>query len=118
MFDLNGNNPRKEILAQYKEREIIGGVYIIRNMLSNRLLLDASADIKSIRNRFEFARKTGSCVVPRLQEDWSEHGSASFSFEVLEELKRGENQTDAQFKADLDLLREIWSEKLSNEKLY
>ena len=112
------NNTRKEILAQYKEREIIGCVYLIRNTLNNRVLLDTSADINSIRNRFEFAQKTGSCVVPKLQEDWSEHGSGAFSFEVLDELKRGENQTDAQFKDELGLLKDMWSEKLANEEFY
>jgi len=53
-----------------------------------------------------------------LQEDWSENGSGSFSLEILEELKRGETQTDVQFKADLDILKDLWSEKLSDEDLY
>ena len=115
---MSGNGARKEILAQYKERSITGCVYVIRNTLNNRLLLDASTDIKSTRNRFEFARITGSCVMPKLKDDWAEHGSGAFSLEVLEELKKGETQTDAQFKADLDLLKEIWSEKLANEVFY
>ena len=104
---------KKKILAQYKERERIGGVYLIRNTLNNKILLDAAADLQSIRNRFEFAQKTGSCVNPKLQKDWFEHGCGAFVLEVPEQLVKGNTQTDADFKADLEFLKEIWFDKLS-----
>ena len=113
-----GSNTKKELIAQYKERETTGGVYIIRNTRNNKLLLDAATDIKIVRNRFEFAHKTGSCVNMKLQKDWAEHGSGSFVLEVLEELRKGETQTDKEFKADIDLLKEMWSEKLKDEEMY
>jgi len=109
---MTGNEKKKEILAQYKEREVVGGVYIIRNTLNNKLLLDAASDLQSIRNRFDFALKTGSCVNPKLQKDWSEHGSGVFVLEILEELIKGNTQTDAQFKADVEFLKEVWLDKL------
>jgi len=115
---LNDKSAKKELLAQYREREIVGCVYLVRNTLNNRLLLDYSTDVTSIRNRYEFAQKTGSCVAVKLNNDWMEHGSGAFSFEVLEELKKSETQTDAQYKADLEFLREAWREKLSNEVFY
>ena len=107
------NDKKKETLAQYKEREVIGGVYIVRNTMKNMLLLDSAPDIQSIKNRFEFAQKTGSCVNPKLQKDWSEYGSGAFVLEVLEELKKGNTQTDAEFKADVSILKEMWFEELS-----
>ena len=113
------NDIKKEILAQYKEREIIGCVFIIKNTLNNKLLLEASTDLQSVRNRFEFAHKTGSCINPKLQKDWSEHGSGAFVLEILEELKKGSSQTDAGFRADVDFLKETWFDKLSkSEELY
>ena len=113
------NDTRKEILAQYKEREKIGCVYLIKNTLNNKLLLDASTDLQSVGNRFEFAQKTGSCINPKLQKDWSEHGNGVFVLEVLEELKKGSSQTDAGFKADVDFLKETWLDKLSkSEEFY
>ena len=116
---MNSNEKKKEILGQYKEREIIGGIYIIRNTVNNKLLLEAATDLQSIKNRFEFAQTTGSCVYSKLRKDWSEHGSEAFFLEVVEELKRGSTQKDAEFKADVDFLKEIWFEKLSNsEELY
>ena len=116
---MKNNGKKKEILAQYKEREIIGGVYLIRNTVNNKLLLDAATDLQSIRNRFEFARKTGSCVNPQLQSDWSGHGSGAFVFEVLEELKKTSAQTENEFKAEVYLMKDIWFEQLSKcEDMY
>ena len=109
---------KKELTAQYKERETIGGIYAIRNTLSNKLLLGATADLRSVENRFEFSMKTGSCVDPKLQSDRNLHGCDCFVFEVLEELRKGKTQTAKEYKADIDVLKEMWLEKLSQRNLY
>jgi len=109
---------KKELQSQYIQREIVGGVYIMRNIQNNKILLDASTDISGSKNRFEFAQKTGSCVNPKLQKDWAAYGHDQFTFEVLDELKKGEAQTQEEFKTDIGLLKEIWREKLTNEDFY
>ncbi|MDR2712861.1 MAG: GIY-YIG nuclease family protein [Clostridiales bacterium] len=109
---------KKEIREDYKEREVIGGVYIVKNTLKNKLYLDSALDLQGSKNRFEFAIKTGSCVHPRLQKDWAEQKANGFSFEILEELKRGETQSAAEFKDDLEFIKQIWLEKLAGENLY
>ena len=109
---------KKEIQAQYKEREVIGGVYAIRNTTKNKLLIEAAADLHGSRNRFEFAQKTGSCIHPKLQYDWAEQTADQFAFEVLDEMKKGDNQTSKQFSADIELMKQMWLEKLSGENLY
>lgn len=115
---MKSNESKKDLQIQYKERQIIGGVYLIRNTQNNRLLLEAAVDLRGSKNRFEFAQKTGSCVHMKLQEDWLKQDNSHFVFEVLEELKKGATQTDADFRADVNLLKEIWQEKLSDEHLY
>jgi hypothetical protein len=115
---MKDTNTKKELQSQYKEREVTGGVYIIKNTLKNKLLCEVAIELNSARNRFEFSQKTGSCASLKLQKDWVEQGSGQFTFEVLEELKKGDTQTDAEFKADLELLREMWLEKLSGEEMY
>ena len=109
---------KKEIQAEYKERGIIGGVYVIKNTLKNKLYLDTATDLQGSKNRFEFAVKTGSCVHPKLQVDWAEQKAKHFSFEVLEELVQGENQSMADFKDDVEVLKQIWLEKLTGENFY
>lgn len=115
---MKDSKTKKELQALYKEREIVGGVYVIKNTLNNKLLLEADTDLQGSKNRFEFAQKTGSCVDMKLQKDWAAQGCGQFVFEVLEELKKSETQTAADFKADVALLKEIWLEKLSGENLY
>ena len=110
------SNTKKEYKALYRERETIGGVYLIRNTVNNRVLLDAATDLNSRRNRFEFSQKTGSCVEMKLQRDWVAQETSDFVFEVLEELKKSDTQTPAEFKADIEFLKEIWLDKLAGEE--
>jgi hypothetical protein len=115
---LKDKKTKKELIAQYKGREIIGGVYAIKNTLNNKLLLRAAVDLKGSKNRFEFSLKTGSCVDMKLQNDWNKQGGEQFVFEVLEEFKKDETQTEEGYKADIEVLREMWIEKLSDRDLY
>jgi len=115
---MNDKQSKKELQGLYKEREIIGGVYAIRNTLNNKTFLEAATDIRGIKNRFEFAQNTGSCIHVKLQDDWDIHGSDKFVFEVLEELTKGDTQTAEEFKADLKLLKEMWIDTLSGSVFY
>jgi hypothetical protein len=109
---------KKELISQYREREVIGGVYVIRNTLNNKLLFAATTDLQASRNRFDFSQKTGSCVDTKLQTDWNKQGGATFVFEVLEELNKGEKQSAEEFKDDIEVLREMWLDELSGKDLY
>jgi hypothetical protein len=115
---LENTKLRKELRAQYKEREVIGGVFAIVNTKNNRMLIKAVTDLQGSKNLYDFSQKTGSCVEPKLQRDWSNQGGGQFVFEVLEELKKGESQTDEEFKADVSFLLEMWVEKLSDRDMY
>ena len=115
---LKEEKSKKELQARYREREIVGGIYAIRNTLSNKILLEATSDLQGRRNRFEFSQKTGSCIHLKLQNDWNTQGGGEFVFEVLEELVKGDTQTEKAFKADIDVLKEMWLEKLSDNDLY
>ena len=115
---MEDNKSKRDFRLQYKEREIIGGVYVIKNTLNNKVLLDVTADLRSSKNRFEFSVKTGSCIHMKLQNDWSKGDGGQFVFEVLEELKKEDTQTIKEFKADIDILKEIWLEKFFDKDLY
>ena len=109
---------KKELKEQYSNREIIGGVYAIKNTLNNKTLLLSTTDMQGSKNRFDFAQKTGSCIDLKLQSDWNNQGGDQFAFEVLEELKKSETQTADGFKADVDLLKEMWLDNLSGADFY
>ncbi|MDR3270407.1 MAG: GIY-YIG nuclease family protein [Peptococcaceae bacterium] len=109
---------KKEKIAQYKAREVVGGVYAIKNAAENVWLLEGTANLTGSKNRFDFAVQTGSCIHLKLQHDWKRLGPSAFTLEVLEEIQRGEDQTSAEFKEDVATLKELWLEKLADQALY
>ena len=71
-----------------------------------------------IRNRFDFAKKMGTTFSSKIQKDWDSDRGESFVFEVLEELEKGKDQNSKEFSEDLEVLKEMWKEKLSQEEIY
>lgn len=111
-------NRRKEIINEYKDRKLSGGVYTITNTLSGKYLLSHAANLKSVQNHFQFAVTTGSTVHPKLQKDWEELGAQAFTLEVLEELEQGPTQSLAEFMDDLKTLEQLWRANLDASKEY
>ena len=64
-----------------------------------------------MRNRFEFALATKTAIEPSMRNEWVKYGAASFSFEVLEEIRKGKDQTDKEFLDDIAALYEMWLER-------
>lgn len=112
------NERRKELVSEYKERKIVGGVYQILNKANGKYLLLAGTDLKGLKNRFDFSVKTGSCVSLVLQKEWAIFGATAFEFVVLEELEKNDDQSMKSFQDDLKALKEIWIEKLDASLTY
>ena len=108
------NEDRKALTLAYRERKVIGGVYRIVNTENSNILLAPTADLQGAKNRFDFSLKTGSCVNLKIQKDWDEYGANAFTFEILEELEKKEDQTPKEFQEDLKVLQEMWQEKLNS----
>ncbi len=111
-------NRRKEILNEYKERKLRGGVYTITNMLNGKYIIDYAANLQSVRNRYQFALTTGSTLHPKLRKDWNELGATAFTLEVLEELEQKPEQSQAEFMDDLKMLEQLWRANLDASKEY
>ena len=111
-------NRRKEIINQYKERKLIGGVYTITNTQNGKYLLGHAANLKSVQNRFQFALMTGSTLHPKLQKDWDALGVQAFTLTILEELEQRPEQSQAAFIDDLKMLEQLWRANLDPSKEY
>ena len=111
-------NQRRAISRDYKERMLLGGVYTITNTVHGRYLLDHTADLASVRNRFQFAVATNSAFHPRLHADWAELGAAAFALDVREELEQQRDQTRAAFLEDLRTLEALWRAQLDPSQAY
>ena len=109
---------KKDLLAAYKQRTQIGGIYAVTNTKTGKALVMASADLRGIQKRYEFAAMTGGCFHPKLMKDAQTYGNEAFAFAVLEELERKSTQTDREFGDDLELLLSMWLEKYDPATLY
>ncbi len=106
---------KKALMNAYKEKPVIGGVCCIKCSGNGREYLQSTRNIEGLRNRFNFALSMGTCPDPSLAKECDEYGAASFTFEVLEELKKGESQTDREFADDIEALYDMWVEKIKGE---
>ena len=110
---------RKELIREYKETPRPAGVYRVRNVAGGKSLLGSSADVPAILNRQRFQLDAGLHPDKELHKDWRELGPDAFVFETLDLLKPSD-AAGYDPAADLQVLREMWLEKLtaSGETLY
>ena len=103
---------------EYKERKITGGVYLFRNAVTGKALIQSTSSIEKAKSLLEFSKSTGSCIHPILAKDWTTYGSEVFSLEILETLDKKDTQTNEEFREDIMALEDLWREKIGRDKLY
>lgn len=106
------SDKKKELKREYKETPRPMGVYQIRNVVNDKVLVGATLNLPGILNRYQFALKAGSHPNKKLQAEWNEFGSEKFVFEILDELTPG-NDPAQDYRADLAFLETLWLEKLA-----
>ena len=106
---------RKELKSAYKEQPAVGGIYRIRCGGNGRAWVKSTKNLAGQQNKFAFAVSTNSCPEPGMRAEWMEYGAPSFSFDILEELKQKETQTEREFSEDIEVLLEIWLEKYKQD---
>ena len=109
---------RKELINEYKQRKIIGGIFRVTNTKNGMYLLNYAANIKARQNAFDFMASSSSCFHYKLKKDLAVFGSNAFIFEILETLEKKEEQSQEEFLDDLKTLEQMWSEKLDSSKRY
>lgn len=93
-----------------------GGIYCIKCNGSGHLWIRSTKDISGQRNKYAFFMSTNTCPEPGMLSDWKQYGAQSFSFIILEELKKGETQSEKEFADDIRTLYDIWNEKKQLEE--
>jgi hypothetical protein len=109
---------RKTLINEYKQGQVIGGIYRVTNTDNGIYLLDYAPNLKAKQNSYNFMVSSGSCLDYRLKEDLTEFGGKAFVFEVIEALEKKKEQTQDEFIDDLKMLEQLWSEKLDSATRY
>lgn len=102
---------RKELKREYKQNLRPMGVFQIRNTVNEKVFIGSTLNLPGIFNRHEFQLKMGGHPNKILQADWNVFGAENFEFEILEEVFPRENP-DYDYAADLEVLEDLWLEKL------
>jgi hypothetical protein len=102
---------RRELSRRYKEAPPPMGVYAIRNKLTRRVLVGASANPEGAMNRIRFELKLRQHRNAALQQDWSAHGEAGFSFAVIDSVKKSDDPAFDRV-AELAALLDMWRQEL------
>ena len=87
---------RKAAIAAYKERKVVGGIYLVRCEASGEMWVGQWPDIETIQTRLWFTLRHGTNPKKEMLEAWRRHGEARFSFEILEKL---EEETSSYIRA-------------------
>jgi hypothetical protein len=101
---------RKELKQAYKLQMQPMGIFVIRNLVTGKTLLDSSNNLPAIINRHRFALQLGAHTNKELMVDWHLYGEEGFVFEVVDEIKQSTDPA-YDYKAELSALLDLWREK-------
>jgi hypothetical protein len=102
----------KRLKKEYQSNRRPMGVFLIRNMVNEKVFVGVGQDLLGIINSHKFQLKMGVHRNRRLQSDWNEFGSESFAFEILDQLEPREDASEDDGRKDLAFLEDLWLEKL------
>ncbi|WP_371373129.1 GIY-YIG nuclease family protein [Sporomusa aerivorans] len=102
---------RKELKLEYKETfEPQAGVYQIKNTQNNKIFIGSTPNLKTLTGQ-RMQLMAGVYRNKGLQDDWNQFGEPAFTFEVLEVLRKKEDEI-MDTKAALKKLEKKWLENL------
>ena len=102
---------RKKLKKNYQQSNVPMGVFLIRNIVNDKVFVAAGLNLQGIINRHRFQLIAGSHPNKSLQTDWSKLGSQNFAFEILEEFRPPDGDKIDEAK-ELAFMEKLWLEKL------
>ncbi|MNI10135.1 hypothetical protein D3C73_632330 [compost metagenome] len=106
----NSMNRKDELKLMSKEIKTEAGIYQIKNKQNGKILIEGSANLKSINGK-QFQLEMGGHMNKALQQEWNQYGKDAFEFEVLEVLKKKDDEF-FDSKDALQKLKDKWMEEL------
>jgi hypothetical protein len=103
---------KKQAKLDYKASRRPMGVFLIRNLVNDKVFVGSTVNLDAMFNRIRFQLYAGAHPVKSLEDDWKRFGAGQFSFEVVEEVLPREDP-NYDYKADLVTLEDLWLEKLA-----
>ncbi len=109
---------KKELKDEYKQMKFPMGVFQVKNICTNKVLVDNSLDMESKWNRHQMELKFGNHRNRDFQKDWNQYGAENFVFEVLAELKDDEGENKVNHNLELKTLQDMVLQEFEVKNLY
>ncbi len=109
------SSARKALIADYKDRATVAGVYAVICSATGQVWVGQSRHIDTRWNGLSFTLRTGSGRDPSLQAAWNAHGADDFRFEQLDRLPT--DLSDLRLKDELKERAARWTARLQAETL-
>ena len=106
---------RKSLIAEYKERVTIAGVYAVICIATGQVWVGKSRHIDTEQNGLWFALRHGGSPYRSLQAAWKAHTPEDFRFEQLDRLT--EDISNLRRKDELLSRAKLWIARLGAEAL-
>jgi len=101
---------RAEHKRQYREQPRRAGIYVVRNTVSDKLLLGSTMNLHGPLNRHRFLLTIGGHPNRALQEDWRRLGPDAFEFTIVDVVAPDDEQAGPH-EDELSLLEALWIER-------
>lgn len=79
---------KKELKQQFNETPIEAGIYQIKNEKNNKVFIGRTRNLKNLNGKKFMLETNGFTPNKQLQNDWNQFGKESFTFTILEKLKK------------------------------
>lgn len=110
------NKPnRKALVAAYKEKKTVAGVYAVICNATGQAWIGQSRHIDTQQNGLWFTLRLRSCRTPSLQAAWDAHGEAEFRYEQLDRLP--EDVSELMVGPELKKRATLWLARLQASPL-
>lgn len=109
---------KKELQSQYKQMKPDMGIFAVINKHSGKHFLETTQNLKAKINSTQFQLRMGSLITNKeLQKDYQLIGTDGFAFKILEQIEYDDDGVKTDYTEDLELLKMMWIEKLTNENI-
>ncbi|WMJ78219.1 MULTISPECIES: GIY-YIG nuclease family protein [unclassified Sedimentibacter] len=108
---------KKELKEMYKQMKTDMGAFIIRLKTGNKYYLETTHNLNGKINSSKFQLKMGSFRNEQLQKEWKQCGADNFEIKILEKLKYDEDESKTDYSEELEIMKTIWEEKLSEQNM-
>lgn len=98
---------KKELKQEYKSMKFRQGIFQIRNIKEDRILLQTTSDLDRAYNADLFQLKSGLHGNKMLQNDWDTLGPQAFEFKIFDELKIKDTASPLEVRRELKLFLDM-----------